>query len=198
MSRAVPCLALPQGLDHRRFQPAAWLGPDLGVNHGVDRLVAHAGSGVIGMPAPQCRGNLLGRPVQIQEVVAHEETGLLPPDQFALRAAEQAALVIDALTPLRALGPLCPELAPNLPVPRSSSRPIVLAARPRSRAICRWLLPRRSSENITARSAPLRCFPCLSIKTPDPFRHSVLRFILESEIPHRLFSDLVRPDYASA
>ena len=50
--------------------------------------------------------------------------------------------------------------------PRSSSRPIVLAARPRSRAICRWLLPRRSSENITARSAPLKCFARLSIATP--------------------------------
>ena len=52
--------------------------------------------------------------------------------------------------------------------PRASSRQIVLAARPGSRAICRWLLPRSSLEKTTARSAQSRYLPCLSIPAPKP------------------------------
>ena len=53
-TKAAPELALAQGLDHRHFQPAAGLGGD----HGVDRLVAHAGQAVIGMHGPKCRRDL--------------------------------------------------------------------------------------------------------------------------------------------
>lgn len=49
-----PELALAQGLDHRRLQPAT----GLGVDHGVDRLVAHAGQAVIGKHGPKCRRDL--------------------------------------------------------------------------------------------------------------------------------------------
>jgi hypothetical protein len=56
-----PVLALAQGLDHRRLQPAT----GLGVDHGIDRLMACAGLGGIGVHGPKCR-----RDLPIQAVLA--------------------------------------------------------------------------------------------------------------------------------
>ena len=53
---AAPELALAQGLDQRRLQPAA----GLGVNHGVDGLMADANLWVIGVHGTECRGDLFG------------------------------------------------------------------------------------------------------------------------------------------
>jgi hypothetical protein len=51
--------------------------------------------------------------------------------------------------------------------PRASCRQIVLADRPRRRAISRWRVPRRCFPKMTARSPPSRGRPRLSIATPS-------------------------------
>jgi hypothetical protein len=74
-----PVLALTQGLDHRRLQPAA----RLGVDHGVDRLVACAGLGGIGVHGPQCRGDLFWRPAECDKMAPDKAPELSPGNELA-------------------------------------------------------------------------------------------------------------------
>ena len=74
-----PVLALTQGLDHRRLQPAA----RLGVDHGVDRLVACAGLGIIGVHGPKCRRDLLGRPAECDKMAPDKAPELSPGNELA-------------------------------------------------------------------------------------------------------------------
>ena len=102
---AAPGLALAQGLYHRRLQPTA----RLGVDHGVDRLVAQAGHLIVGELEPHCRCDLLGRPAQSEKMVAHEKTGFPALGQLSPWPAAGTAPLIDALTTLWAIRRLRPD-----------------------------------------------------------------------------------------
>ena len=114
-----PVLALAQGLDHRRLQPAA----RLGVDHGIDRLVAHAGLAVIGVHGPQCRGDLFGRPAECDKMAPDKAPQRAPRNELAPWPAEQPPTRMLLSASLRAIAALQHPTALQLPTNRARRPP---------------------------------------------------------------------------
>jgi hypothetical protein len=92
--------ALTQSLDHRGFQAAT----RLGIDRGIDGLVADAGSRVIGMHAPQSVRNLLRRPAPMNEMAVYEGMGRTTYHQLAGAPTSRAPNVVNQPRRLRAIG----------------------------------------------------------------------------------------------
>ena len=161
--RATPTanvLALAQRLDHAELQRSS----RIGVNRGVNRLVADAAVGIVGMHHAQSGRNLLRRPTVIHQSVVNvleQRRAFLqaPPTTTAQTTAaiglrRRRGVVAAARVRRRRRNVVTRELAADARcIPSQSSGH-------------RTHAPLQRSIMITARSSTLKCRYCLSIATP--------------------------------